>query len=79
MALVSTFFQLFIVLEMYNFDTNVTFLPFGFLKQKLVEKHCSSGKKFSRVSGKFFSHLQMDIFCHLNVCHNREKYIVDVL
>ena len=28
---------------------------------------------------QFFLHLQMDIFCHLKVCHNNKKWLVDVL
>ena len=32
-------------------------------------------KSFSifRSNGKTFSHLQMDILCHFNVCHNRKE------
>ena len=33
----------------------------------------SNGKKITFENGKRFSHLQMNIFCHFNFCHNRRN------
>ena len=32
-----------------------------------------NGKKFSRWNAKTFSHLQLGIFCHFDVCHSRRN------
>lgn len=46
---------------------------FSYLWQKLKNKHWQRVSKWSKSSGKYFSHLKIDIFCHFDFCHNRRN------